>query len=155
VREPLWFVLVLSASLLYVAQIDPGLQQQRDRDKRHWLRSLATALVCLTGFYQSEAGITGVAPVLAGLLALVLDFGFILAGLLLRVRAFLFIGTVTFVLQVLWQLWRFVSDYSLTLWIFGILLGLLLIWVAATFEARRAQVNTFVQRWASQLELWE
>ncbi len=154
-REPLWFVMVLSASLLYVAQIDPGLQHQRDREKRHWLRSLATALVCLTGFYQSEVGIAGVAPVFAGLLALALEFGFIVAGLLLRIRAFLYIGTVTFILQVLWQLWRFVSDYSLMLWALGILLGLILIWAAATFEARRAQVNTLMQQWASQLNQWE
>lgn len=154
-REPLWFVMVLSASLLYIAQVDPELQHQRDREKRHWLRSLATGLICLAGFYQSEAGIAGVAPVLAGLLALALEFGFILAGLLLRVRAFLYIGTVTFILQVLWQLWRFISDYSLMLWTLGILLGLLLIWVAATFEARRAQVNTFVQQWTSQLEQWD
>jgi hypothetical protein len=76
-------------------------------------------------------------------------------GLLLRVRAFLFIGTVTFILQVLWQLWRFMSDYSFMLLTLGILLGLLLIWVAATFEARRSQVNILVQRWASQLEQWE
>jgi hypothetical protein len=154
-REPLWFVMVLSASLLYVAQVDPGLQNQCDREKRHWLRSLATALVCLTGFYQSEAGIVGVAPVFAGLLALSLEFGFILVGLLLRIRAFLYIGTVTFILQVLWQLWRFISDYSLMLWALGILVGLVLIWVAATFEARRAQVNTLMQQWASQLNQWE
>ncbi|MGQ9871300.1 hypothetical protein [Leptodesmis sp.] len=154
-REPLWFVMVLSASLLYVAQIDPGFQHQRDREKRHWLRSLATALICLTGFYQSEIGIAGVAPVFAGLLALALEFGFIVAGLLLRIRAFLYIGTVTFILQVLWQLWRFISDYSLMLWALGILVGLLLIWAAATFEARRAQVNTLMQQWASQLNQWE
>lgn len=154
-REPLWFVMVLSASLLYVVQIDPGLQHQRDREKRHWLRSLATALVCLTGFYQAEVGIAGVAPVFAGLLALALELGFILAGLLLRIRAFLYIGTVIFILQVLWQLWRFISDYSLMLWALGIVVGLLLIWVAATFEARRAQVNTLMQQWASQLNQWE
>jgi hypothetical protein len=155
IQEPLWYASILGFSLLYIAQVDPGLQDQSEKQKRHWLRSLATGLICLTAFYQAEIGITGIAPVGVGLIAIALEFAFILAGLLLRVRAFLYVGTATFIAQVLWQLWKFISDYSLMLWALGIVLGLILIWVAATFEARRTQLNALLQNWISELERWQ
>jgi hypothetical protein len=34
-------------------------------------------------------------------------------------------------------------------------LGLLLIWIAATFEARRSRAIAFVQYWIGELEGWE
>lgn len=153
--EPLWIALLFGSSLLYLAQVDPALQDISARERRHWLRSLATGLICLTAFYQAEAGIVGLAPVVAGFSAIALALAFVLVGLLLRVRAFLYIGTLAFVVQVLWQLWRFFSDYSLLLWIFGIVLGAILIWGAATFEARRNQVNNLLERWMNDLDIWE
>ncbi|MDX2232162.1 MAG: hypothetical protein NW220_21180 [Leptolyngbyaceae cyanobacterium bins.349] len=155
VAEPLWYVVVIGSSLLYLAQVDPMLQTQQRSEQRHWLRSLATALICLTGFYQAETGITGLSPFVAGGVAIAIEFGFIVLGLWQRVRAFLYVGTLTFILQILWQLWRFVSDYSLLLWLLGIVLGLILIWVAATFEARRAQANALLQHWVAELEDWQ
>lgn len=153
--QPLWYAAIIGSSLLYLAQVDPTLQAQHRSEQRHWLRSLATALICLTGFYQANAGITGLSPFVAGFVAIAVEFGFIVLGLWQRVRAFLYVGTLTFMLQVFWQLWRFVRDYSLLLWIFGIVVGLILIWVAATFEARRAQANALLQRWITELEDWQ
>jgi len=153
--EPLWYAALLSASLLYLAQVDPGLRSSDDREKRHLLRSLATGLVCLTAFYQAEVGIVGAPAFLPGLLSLGLQLGFIVAGLLLRVRAFLFVGTAIFMLQVLRQIWRFIDNYSLLLWAMGIALGLIFIWVAATFEARRSQISALMQYWVTELDTWE
>jgi len=79
----------------------------------------------------------------------------VLAGLGLRVRALLYVGTLTFIGKVLHQLWLFINDNSLLLWALGIALGLLLIWLAATFEARRGQAIAFVRHWVSELEAWE
>jgi len=62
---------------------------------------------------------------------------------------------LTFVIQVIRQLWLLVSQYSLLIWAIGIVLGLIFIWVAATFEARRSQVNTLMQTWFSELAEWE
>ncbi|MBW4472946.1 MAG: hypothetical protein KME45_21600 [Stenomitos rutilans HA7619-LM2] len=154
-EEPLWIAALVSLSLLYLAQVDPTFRGASDRDKRHLLRSFATALVCLTGFYQAEVGIAGVSSLLLGFLSISLQLGFILAGLVLRIRAFLFVGTAAFVIQVLRQLWRFIDNYSLLLWALGILLGLVFIWVAATFEARRSQISALIQYWVTELEAWE
>jgi len=150
----LWVSTVLGGSLLYVAQIDPGLQTQSARAQRHWLRSLSTGLVCLTALYQAEAE-TGGTAIGVGLLTLGLSMGLIFTGLALRIRAFLYVGTATFILRILRWLWLFINTYSLLLWAVGIVLGLIFIWVAATFEARRSQVNAIVDYWSNQLEHWE
>jgi hypothetical protein len=75
--------------------------------------------------------------------------------LLLRVRAFLYLGTLTFIAKVVRIIWIFIADESLVLWGLGIAVGLLLIWVAATFEARRSQVTALLQFWMGELEQWQ
>jgi hypothetical protein len=147
--EPLWYSTVVGVSLLYVAQVDPAMRSPSDQEKRHLLRCLSTGLISLTAIFQSETS----------WVAILLTFGFslmlILLGLTLRIRAFLFVGTATFIFQVLRQVWLLVSTNSLLIWAIGILLGLCFIWIAATFEARRSQVNTLVQHWATELAQWE
>jgi hypothetical protein len=153
--EPLWIAAVIGASILYIAQVDPSLRSQTKRETRHWLRCLAVVIICLTAFYQAQVGITGIPILLVGLGAIAIDLAFVFAGILLKIRALLYVGTATFMLQVLWQVWRFISDYSLVLWAIGIAVGLLLIWIAATFEARRSQVNSLLQRWIVELDNWQ
>ncbi|HEY9893955.1 MAG TPA: hypothetical protein V6D34_00855, partial [Candidatus Sericytochromatia bacterium] len=112
------------------------------------------ALVCLTAFYQAEVGIADAPPLLPGILSIAIALGFILAGLLLHIRAFLFVGTAVFMIQVLRQVARFASE-SLPLWSMGIVLGIAFIWIAATFEARRTQISTLMNYWSTELEAWE
>ncbi|MBD2018765.1 DUF2157 domain-containing protein, partial [Leptolyngbya sp. FACHB-36] len=149
VTEPLWYMALLSGSLLFFAQVDPLLRSPTAKETRHWLRSFATGLFSLTALYQSDASWV------QGLLTIGLAIGMIFAGLALRIRAFLYVGTATFMIKVLRQLWLFVNNYSLLLWALGILLGLLFIWIAATFEARRTQVGALVQYWLAELEQWD
>ncbi|MBD2036379.1 hypothetical protein H6F76_15295 [Leptolyngbya sp. FACHB-321] len=152
--ESLWYAAVFSASLLYLTQIDPALRSSNERERRHLLRSLAAALVCLTAFYQAEVGIAGAPLLLPGILSIAIALGFILAGLRLRIRAFLFVGTAVFMIQVLRQVARFASE-SLPLWSMGIVLGIAFIWIAATFEARRTQISTLMNYWSTELEAWD
>ncbi|MDX2212088.1 MAG: hypothetical protein SFY66_02250 [Oculatellaceae cyanobacterium bins.114] len=152
--EPVWISTIVGCSVLYVVQIDPELQEQSDRENRHLLRLLATGLICLTALYQAEIELQLTAIVFA-LLTLGLSVGLILLGIVLRVRAFLYVGTATFIFRVLRLLWLFVSSYSALLWAVGIVLGLIFIWIAATFEARRTQVNILMQTWTAELSVWE
>ncbi len=147
--EPLWYATLLGGSLLYMAQVDPGLQTSTEKEKRHLLRCLATGLICLTAVYQSEASM------LLGLLTVGFSIGFILSGLALRIRAFLYVGTVTFIIQVLRQIWFFINDYSFLLWAMGIVLGIAFIWVAANFESRREQTLSMLQGWVTELDDWD
>jgi hypothetical protein len=152
--EPLWISTMIGCSLLYATYVDPDLQATSDRDKRHLLRTLATGLIGLTALYQAEVE-TGTTAIVFSLLTLGFSIGLILAGLILRVRAFLYMGTAIFILRVLRSLWLFIHTYSLLLWAIGIVIGLTFIWIAATFEARRYQVSAFVQYWISELDEWE
>lgn len=147
--QPIWIGTLISATLLYVAQADPYLRSPNEREKRHLLRTLATGLLGLTAIYQAETSL------LMALFTLALGLGGIAAGLALRTRAFLYVGTATFVIEVLRQVWIFISTDALILWAIGIVLGLGLIWIAATFEARRSQVGTFVQYWLGELDEWQ
>ncbi|MBD1861457.1 MULTISPECIES: DUF2157 domain-containing protein [Trichocoleus] len=148
-EEPLWYAAVLGGSLLYVAQVDPALRSPTEREKRHWLRSLAVGLICLTAIYQSETSLA------IALGTLGFSIGLILAGLTLQVRAFLYVGTASFMIQVLRQVWLLIDNYSLLLWALLIVLGLALIWIAATFEARRSQVSALLQHWVTALNEWQ
>jgi hypothetical protein len=147
--EPLWAVTLVSGSILYMVQMDPALQALDRRQQRHGLRCFAIALLCLTAFYQAGASLG------LGLGVAVLGLVLVGLGLWLRVRAYLYGGTLTFGLEVLNLLWRFISAEALLLWALGIAVGLALIWLAATFEARRSQATEFVNQWLAALEQWE
>ncbi len=147
-----WTSALLAGSLLYVAQVDPKLQT--NRQQRHWLRCFAVGTLSLTLLYQAELE-AGAAAVWLSLLTLIGAIGLIGLGLGLRTRAFLYVGTATFIIRILRLLWLFIDSYSLLLWAVGIVVGLLFIWIAATFEARRSQVSALVQYWLSEFERWE
>jgi hypothetical protein len=148
--DPLWYVALLSAALLIVVRLDPSLQAESAQETRHWLRCLALSLVCLTAFYSPSGS-----GWLRGLLTIGAGLGLGGVGLVLRTRAYLYIGTLTFMAAVLRQSWWFVADQSLLLWLGGIGLGLLLIWIAATFESRRTQAMAWLQYWSQELARWE
>ncbi|MGB8697880.1 MAG: hypothetical protein WCD18_00550 [Thermosynechococcaceae cyanobacterium] len=144
-----WAVSLMGLSLLFIAQIDPDLRSPSRRDLRHLLRCFAVGLVSVTILYESDAYFG------SGLLAIGLSLGLILLGLRLQVRAFLYVGTLTFIAKILRIIWLFIAQESLVLWALGIGLGLVLIWIAATFEARRVQVTTLLQYWVTTLESWQ
>ena len=149
---PMTLSLVGGLSVLYVAEIDPYFRQQSQRQQRHWLRVLASGLVGVTALYQTEVS----QPMLIyAAIAVLLGIAFIFAGLILKVRAFLYVGTATFIAQIIRVLWLFINANSLLLWAVGIVLGLLFIWVAATFESRRSQVTSQLSSWTSALEAWD
>ncbi|MEM8641487.1 MAG: hypothetical protein AAGG51_22130 [Cyanobacteria bacterium P01_G01_bin.54] len=139
---------LIGVSLLYFAQIEPHLQAATVRNQRHLVRSFATGLICLSALVESDA------QFLWGLAAAGFFLALILLGLLLRVRAFAYMGTLFFGLKVMRQLWFFVADQSFLLWAIGIVFGLLLIWIAATFEARRSQVTALLSYWLDELQSW-
>ncbi|MGB3670553.1 MAG: hypothetical protein WA984_10605 [Phormidesmis sp.] len=153
--------LMFGLSVLYIAEVEPYLQENggqgtnnksaAKRQQRHWLRMLASGLIGLSALYQTEisAQFLGFAAI-----AVLIGIALIFAGLILKVRAFLYIGTATFIAQILRVLWLFVSANSLLLWAVGIVLGLIFIWVAATFESRRSQLGTQLSSWTSALENW-
>ncbi|MGY2801466.1 NINE protein [Thermostichus sp. MS-CIW-25] len=154
IQQQDWSSLTFSAlplvgSLLYVAQVDPGLQEASGRQGRHWLRLVSLGTWLLVVMVETHGQLW------AGFWPVGLGLALGLLGLALRVRAYLFVGTLAFGLGILRQGWLLVTAYSLLFWATGILLGLLLIWTAANFERRREEVGSHISAWLGQLQSWE
>lgn len=146
IERPMLYASLVGLSLLYLAQVEPLLQDPQQRYARHWVRCLGTGIVCVFALLFHHE--TGIIPAVVSLAA-------IFAGLLLRTRAFLYVGTITFLLNAFYQLVILVFAYSILKWIVGLLAGVILIWTAATFETRREQVGTFWRQWFADLRDWQ
>ncbi|MBE9129284.1 DUF2157 domain-containing protein, partial [Coleofasciculus sp. LEGE 07092] len=143
--EPLWYATAIGLSLLYIAQVDPDLRMPHSRQARHYLRLLGSGIICLTAFWFHQD--TGLIP---GIISVITIF----AGLGLRVRAFLFVGTGTFLLTVFYQLVVLSFRYPFSKWVIGLIVGILFISIAANFERRREQIISMLQNWIAQLQEW-
>jgi hypothetical protein len=144
--QPEFYVTPLGLSLLYITQFDSTLKLPAEKPLRHTLRMLATALICgIPLLTQQSHGLV------AGSFSLVA----IAAGLALRVRAFLFVGTAVFLINVFYQLVVLIFDYPLIKWAIGLAFGIVFIWIAATFETRRDRISALVQHWVVQLQSWD
>ena len=145
-RDSLWYVTPLALSLLYIAQVDPNLKQPEQKPARHLLRLLGSGAICLVALWSNQW--SGLVP---GVISLLVIF----AGLGLRVRAFLYIGTATFLVNAFYQLGVLIYDYPFSKWVIGLLVGIAFIWIAATFETRREQITALLRNWITELENWD
>ena len=138
----IWLAAMICLSILYIAQLDSYLQcHQR---QRHYLRLFGSSIFCLTALLEQP----GIVP---GAIA----FCFIFAGLGLRIRAFLFTGTVTLILTVLHQLIILVFTYSFLKWVVGLLTGISSIAIAAGFEQKRERVFAKLKSYRDRLQDWQ
>ena len=144
--QPEWYFTPLGLSFLYVAQFDRAFKLPAQKPLRHNVRILATALICGIPLLTQQSN---------GLVAGAFSLVAIAAGLALRVRAFLFVGTGIFLINVFYQLVILIFDYPLIKWAIGLAFGILFIWIAATFETRRDRISAFVQHWVVQLQSWD
>ncbi|MBN3879886.1 MULTISPECIES: DUF2157 domain-containing protein [unclassified Nostoc] len=144
--DTLWYVTPIGLSLLYIAQVDTQLKLPEYKTSRHFLRVLGSGLICGWAilFNQNTAWIPGIFSLIA-----------IFAGLALRVRAFLYIGTATFLITTIYQSVIFSLQYSFLKWVVGLLVGILLIYIAANFETRRAQITSLIRSAIDEFQSWE
>ncbi len=140
---------VIGFSGLYFAQVEPNLQSSHTKALRHALRSLLSGGMGLIAFFYSFTS-TNIAFSTWGL-----SFAFIIAGLAFRVRAYLFMGTLTFILLVITQAVTLVTQYSFLMWALGIVAGIGFILVAANFEVRRDRILALFRNVAIELETWD
>ncbi|MDB9333108.1 DUF2157 domain-containing protein, partial [Nodularia spumigena CS-591/04] len=142
----LWYVTPMGLSLLYIAQVDPLLRLPNYKTARHTLRLLGCGFICGWAilFHQQTALIPGVFSLIA-----------IFAGLGLKTRAFLYLGTATFLITSVYHLVIFSFSYPFLKWIVGLLVGIILISIAANVETRRNQINTLLRNISDELKQWQ
>jgi hypothetical protein len=133
---------IISLSMLYIAQFDPNLQ--RHRPWRHYLRLLGSSIFCVTALFEQPGIIPGA-----------IAFCFIFGGLGLKIRAFLFSGTITLIATVLHQLIILLFTYSFLKWIVGLLTGISSIAIAAGFENKRNRLMSQLKSYRDQLQSWQ
>ncbi|ELR96816.1 hypothetical protein [Gloeocapsa sp. PCC 73106] len=142
----IWYVSLVGLSINYVATVDPWLQLPSHKRERHYLRLIGTGIIALVALLLHQE--TGITPAILGLLSVFL-------GLALKIRAFLYVGTLSFTLTIFYQLVVLSVVYSFLKWILGLIIGVALISIAANFERRRDQIVIVWQQWLTQLEQWE
>ncbi|TVQ48154.1 MAG: hypothetical protein EA365_01790 [Gloeocapsa sp. DLM2.Bin57] len=142
----LWYVTIIGLGINYIAAVDPYLQLPSQKKQRHQLRLLGSGIIAIVAIVLHQE--TGIIPAGLGLLAMLL-------GLALKIRAFLFIGTLTFTVTIFYQLIILSFTYSFLKWIVGLVVGIGLITIAANFERSRGQMSVIWQQWLIQLEQWE
>ncbi|OCQ89849.1 DUF2157 domain-containing protein [Nostoc sp. MBR 210] len=146
ITDPLWYFTAVGLSLLYIAQVDPQLKLPESKSSRHIVRLVGIGLICgwAVVFHQNTVIIPGIFSLIA-----------IFAGLTLRIRAFLYVGTGTFLITGIYQLVIFSLRYSFLKWVIGLLVGILLIYIAANFETHRTQLNSLLRNRSHELDEWE
>ena len=142
-------VAAIGFSGLYFAQVEPNLRSPNTKALRHAFRVLLSGGMGLVAFLYSFSN-----PTIA-LSTWGLSAAFIMAGLAFRVRAYLFMGTFTFILLVITQAVLLVTQYSFLMWALGIIAGIGFILVAANFEVRRDRILVLFRNVAIELEAWE
>lgn len=90
------------------------------------------------------------APWLPGVLAGISIVG-VLAGIMLRVRAFLYLGTAFLVVAIMTIIWHAAEEHTWIWWLAGIITGVLIIALFGVFEKRREDVLRMVE----ELKHWQ
>ena len=144
--DALWYISLIGLSLLYIAQFEPKLQQTESRETKHHLRLLGTGIICGWSVIFNQDLV---------LIPIILSIVTIFAGLALRVRAFLYVGTSTFLITAFYQLVILIFRYSFIKWIAGLLIGIVLIFVAANFENRRTQISSLLNSTSDEFRNWD
>ncbi|WP_219729909.1 hypothetical protein [Sodalinema gerasimenkoae] len=144
INAPILRLAPLTLSILYVTRVDPFFQDGKERNLRHQLRLGTLALFFAVTYFPSHWSIIGGISLLL-----------ILAGLSLKIRAFLFIGTAIFVVNVLEQFIILGTLYTLSKWILGLGFGVILIVSGAIFESKKPQIKTALNDYSSKLKDWE
>lgn len=144
--DSLWYTIVVGLSLLYVAQFDPELKHPEKRQLRHFLRLIGSSAISFVAVVNHQD--TGLIPGIIGFIT-------IFAGLILRIRAFLFVGTATFLWTAFYQLVILISRYPFIKWVFGLIAGIIFIGMAANFETRSEQIKLILRNSRQQLREWE
>ena len=139
--EFIWIPVAIGFTILYIAQFDPN---YRSRRHRHYFRVVGCSVICLATLFYPSAIICGV-----------LALSFIFMGLGLKIRAFLFTGTITLVLNVIYQLIVLVMTYSFLKWIIGLFTGIGSIAIAAQFEKQRSLLGRQLKNYRNQLHNWQ
>ncbi len=131
--HPLIFVTPVGITLIGIAHLN---RNKMDKKAVRLIRSFASAIIYAASTLELYTFETWVSPVvLAGLCVLG-----ILAGIALRIRPFLYLGTAFLLVDILVQIYRAGHANTWIWWISGVAFGLIILVLFAWFERKRERV---------------
>jgi hypothetical protein len=139
--SPLWYATSIGLSILAAVQWDP---YWHSKQTRHNGRILGSSTIAVTALLWHQPWL----PIGIGL-------AIAMFGIVLRVRAWLYVGTITFLMTNGYQLLILITEYPITKWAIGLLAGVLIITLAANFERRKEQIERALQHWLDRFQEWE
>ena len=137
----LWYATSIGLSILAAVQWDPT--WQTSKQNRHYGRILGSSIIAVTALWHQPW-----LPIIIGLAIASI-------GILVKVRAWLYVGTIAFLLTNTYQLLILITEYPITKWAIGLLAGILIITLAANFERRKEQIKRALRRWLDRFQEWE
>jgi hypothetical protein len=140
--SPLWYATLLGASILAAVQWDP--YWQNSKQNRHYGRIFGSGTIAIAALLWHQPWL----PIGIGLAIATI-------GLVLRVRAWLYVGTISLLLTISYQLLLLITEYPITKWAIGLLAGVLIITLAANFERRKEQIERALQHWLDRFQEWD
>jgi hypothetical protein len=142
----LTIALIIGYFILHIAQFDTSFKEGLNPKIRHYLRVLGSGIINIIAliYYQT-----------IGLIPLIISLLTIGWGLGLKIKAFLYVGTITFIITVFYQLIVLSFEYAPLKWIIGLSLGISLIIIAAIFEKRRQKILSIWQNWTEDFHQWK
>ncbi len=140
--SPIFYAALLGLSILAVVQWDP--YWQTSKQNRHNGRVLGSSAIAVTALIWHQPWL----PIGIGLAIAII-------GLLLRVRAWFYIGTITFLLTNIYQLLILATENSIIKWAMALFAGILMIALAANFERRKEQIERAIKHWLDRLQEWQ
>jgi len=139
--SPLWYATSIGLSILAAFQWDP---YWHSKQNRHYGRILGSSIIAITAILWHQPWL----PIVIGL-------AIASVGIVVRVRAWLYVGTIAFILTNTYQLLILVTEYPITKWAIGLLAGVLIITLAANFERRKAQIARALRHWLDRFQEWD
>jgi hypothetical protein len=141
-NSPLWYATLLGASILAAVQWDP--YWQKSQQHRHYGRIFGSGTIAIVALLWHQPWL----PIGIGLTIAAI-------GLVLRVRAWLYVGTSALLLTISYQLLLLITEYPITKWAIGLFAGVLIITLAANFERRKSQIERALQHWLDRFQEWD
>ena len=142
----LTIALIIGSFILHIAQFDASFKEGLNQKIRHYLRLSGSGIINIIAliYYQT-----------IGLIPLIISLLTIGWGLGLKIKAFLYVGTITFIITVFYQLIVLSFQYAPLKWIIGLSLGISLIIIAAIFEKKRKKILSILQNWTEDFHQWK
>ena len=146
-NHPQLWLIPPALSLLAACYIN---RERLTNEQQTSVRYLAAIVIYVSS--TADIFINGVAeaPWLPGVLA-GLSIAGVLAGILLRVQSFLYLGTAFLVVALMTIIWHAADGHTWVWWVTGIIAGVAIIALFGVFEKRRDDVLRMVE----QLKQWE